>query len=158
MDVLDDYNRSDYYTPTIAQEIYLSPCFHYFIHTRLSHTLYCETHTYGTSSTRRTLNDLRFTFVCEGEQFRIRRRDTIALAGERKKSERDQGRGHTTQHVLQRRDKNPDLVWTVWTWISISTKNQVSKWLDFKRLAKNFLALPGEKNPEKLKQSLKNSK
>ena len=33
MDVLDDYNRSDYYTPTIAQEIYLSPCFHYFIHT-----------------------------------------------------------------------------------------------------------------------------
>ena len=113
MDVLDDYNRSDYYTPTIAQEIYLSPCFHYFIHTRLSHTLYCETHTYGSTtstSSIRTLNDLRFTFVCEGEQFRIRRRDTIALAGERKKSERDQGRGHT-QHNMYYKEETKIQTW-----------------------------------------------
>ena len=113
MDVLDDYNGPDYYTPTIAQEIYLSPCFHYFIHTRLSHTLYCETHTYGSTtstSSIRTLNDLRFTFVCEGEQFRIRRRDTIALAGERKKSERDQGRGHT-QHNMYYKEETKIQTW-----------------------------------------------
>ena len=111
MDVLDDYNRSDYYTPTIAQEIYLSPCFHYFIHTRLSHTLYCETHTYGSTtstSSIRTLNDLRFTFVCEGEQFRIRRRDTIALAGEREKKVREtrEGDTHNTTCTTKKRQKS----------------------------------------------------
>ena len=126
MDVLDDYNRSDYYTPTIAQEIYLSPCFHYFIH-----TLYIAKPTHMElllGTTRRTLNDLRFTFVCEGEQFGIRETGHNSLCRRVKKK-----KGTSQNNIVQRRRKTKIQTWCE-SDISIScTKIRVQKWLDFKR-------------------------